>query len=69
MVGNDDYEFYMGERLPNTNFFKDTLSQGRVEICINGTFGTICAEEWSHQDASVVCREQGFSAFGECPSV
>ena len=65
MAGDDDYELYMGERVPNTNFIKDTLSQGRVEICINGIFGTVCAEDWSNEDASVVCRELGFSASGE----
>ena len=69
MAGDDDYELYMGEEVPNTNFIKDTLSQGRVEICIRGTFGTICAEDWSNEDASVVCREQGFSTFGKFSNI
>lgn len=43
---------------------KDTLSRGRVEICINGTFQTICEEDWDNTDASVLCSELGFSRFG-----
>ncbi len=29
---------------------------GRVEICYNNTYGTICDDLWNEQAASVVCR-------------
>ena len=43
---------------------KDTLSSGRVEICINNTFHTICDNGWGDADASVLCAELGFSRYG-----
>lgn len=36
-------------------------SEGRVEICLDGVWGTICENFWSNLDAVVVCRQLGFS--------
>ena len=44
-----------------------TAGQGRVEICINETWGTICDDSWGTPDASVACASLRFSRFSKQP--
>ena len=40
-------------------------NEGRVEICLNNEWGTICDNYWSTNDASVVCSLLGFADSGK----
>ncbi|XP_072024616.1 scavenger receptor cysteine-rich domain-containing protein DMBT1-like [Amphiura filiformis] len=52
----DDGNYPLKVRLVNGR----TGAQGRVEIRLNGEWGTVCDNNWSIEDANVVCKQLGY---------
>ena len=40
-------------------------SEGRVEICFNDEWGTVCDDRFGDVDAGIVCKELNYSTIGE----
>ena len=41
------------------------VREGRLEVCLNNAWGTVCNRGFSDDEAVVVCVEQGFDRQGK----
>ena len=39
----------------------NTANEGRVEICVNNTYGTVCDDMFDVSEAAVVCKQLEFN--------
>lgn len=38
--------------------------EGRLEICLNEEWGTVCSNEWDAVDAAIACKQFGYVSAG-----
>ena len=43
----------------------DNISNGRVEICLNGIWSSVCSNAWDQIDTGVVCTQLGYGSEGK----
>ena len=41
------------------------LNEGRVEMCLDRYWGSVCSNGWDEQDALVTCRQAGYQTLSE----
>ena len=42
------------------------VREGRVEVCSDGNWTSVCDNLWNEAEAKVVCRQIGYLSDGEC---
>ena len=45
-----------------------SMFAGRVELCVGSVWTTVCDDFWNDRDASVLCRQLGYSPYGMLPT-
>lgn len=64
IVRGDEDIYYNSESIDIAFFINDHLAVGRVELCKDGNWSAVCGNVWTREDASVACKQLGFSGAG-----
>ena len=40
----------------------DSPTQGRLEVCLFGVWGSVCDDQWTDRNSEVVCRQLGYES-------
>ena len=43
--------------------------EGRVEVCYDGRYHTVCDDFWDEREARIVCRNLSFTSDGTCKAL
>ena len=59
----------LGDAMETTSVGGEGVREGRVEVCINRAWGTVCNSLFTQNDADVVCNQlPGFKREGTATS-
>ena len=58
-----------GDFLPDPFVTRDLISSGRLEIFLQGEWGTVCNDGFGPTEADVACRQLGFTSVEDFGSV
>ena len=56
----------VSNRMEQDGVDHNSSTEGRVEICLNGVWGTVCDNGWDRFDAKVVCQQLNLTTHCEC---
>ena len=38
--------------------------EGTLEVCLNGTWGSVCDDYWGYEETGIVCHQLGYTSTG-----
>ena len=69
ILANESYSDSINETGPVALSSRAYTRSGTVLVCVNGTYGAVCANNWDDNDAAVVCRYLAFNPSKDGKSV